>query len=625
MGAVVGALYASGYSGRELDSLARIVPLASLFRTYQPLAPRSLGLLQPLVLWEQDARGFAHPERVGPRGGGQRAVERRAAARQPHRAGRFRFAGHSLPRGRDRPRPPRAGRAQVGRSRAGSTRQRGRAAALRPRAARRQVPDRRRALGQHTGRRRPGRRRRARDRRGRDRAPARLASPRTRRCWSPTAWCSSSFSSPGPRSGRATCSFARASTDSPVSTSAAATSNACSRGEPRRPIRCCPGSGAPATHRRGSRPLPVRIARVTIAGANASEQLALRRLLGLGHGGGDTLDFSLLGRRVRDLAASSEAYESVWLTPSGTGDSVDLNLIVRRAARRVAGLGLAYDNELGGRMWAGVVDRRFLDLALEGSVALFLGELRRDLLLGLRRHFQVRRQLLNPTLTLRLGNEDVRRFDARGEELGQAFVREGSDLRGGGAARSREDGSWPSGADRPRVGRAGPRRPIDARRRGSGHRGQPAARTGDAGGGGMDRRVPPGRARRHASERGWEWCGWPLDSASAGARVFRYSSGSRSAATKGFPAITSASAAGSAKPWWASCSLSRCRDLCSPASSSRPAGPTPRSRRKFVDGGWTAGARIGLGAETPVGPVRFEYGLALRGRDALFVRLGRWF
>src|SRR6476619_2987533 len=59
MGAVVGALYASGYSGRELDSMARVVPLASLFRTYQPLAPRSLGLLQPLVVWEQGERGFA--------------------------------------------------------------------------------------------------------------------------------------------------------------------------------------------------------------------------------------------------------------------------------------------------------------------------------------------------------------------------------------------------------------------------------------------------------------------------------------------------------------------------------------------------------------------------------------
>src|SRR5438552_3061984 len=58
MGAVVGALYASGYSGRELDSLARVVPLADLFRTYQPLAPRSLGILQPLVVWEQGDRGL---------------------------------------------------------------------------------------------------------------------------------------------------------------------------------------------------------------------------------------------------------------------------------------------------------------------------------------------------------------------------------------------------------------------------------------------------------------------------------------------------------------------------------------------------------------------------------------
>jgi hypothetical protein len=41
--------------------------------------------------------------------------------------------------------------------------------------------------------------------------------------------------------------------------------------------------------------------------------------------------------------------------------------------------------------------------------------------------------------------------------------------------------------------------------------------------------------------------------------------------------------------------------------------------------GWAAGCRIGLGAETPVGPVRFEYGLADGGRDAFFVRLGSWF
>jgi hypothetical protein len=41
--------------------------------------------------------------------------------------------------------------------------------------------------------------------------------------------------------------------------------------------------------------------------------------------------------------------------------------------------------------------------------------------------------------------------------------------------------------------------------------------------------------------------------------------------------------------------------------------------------GWVGGIRAGLGAETPVGPVRFEYGYGTEDRGAVFVRLGRWF
>src|SRR6476659_1770437 len=59
MGAVIGGMYASGYTGREIDSLARALPLASLFRTYAPRVPRSLGPLQPLIVWEQGSGGFA--------------------------------------------------------------------------------------------------------------------------------------------------------------------------------------------------------------------------------------------------------------------------------------------------------------------------------------------------------------------------------------------------------------------------------------------------------------------------------------------------------------------------------------------------------------------------------------
>jgi hypothetical protein len=41
--------------------------------------------------------------------------------------------------------------------------------------------------------------------------------------------------------------------------------------------------------------------------------------------------------------------------------------------------------------------------------------------------------------------------------------------------------------------------------------------------------------------------------------------------------------------------------------------------------GWIVGGRAGVGADTPIGPVRVDYGFASGGRSALRVRLGRWF
>src|SRR5262249_14482287 len=40
---------------------------------------------------------------------------------------------------------------------------------------------------------------------------------------------------------------------------------------------------------------------------------------------------------------------------------------------------------------------------------------------------------------------------------------------------------------------------------------------------------------------------------------------------------------------------------------------------------WVGGVRAGIGADTPVGPVRFEYGYSTEDRGAVLVRLGRWF
>jgi outer membrane translocation and assembly module TamA len=107
-------------------------------------------------------------------------------------------------------------------------------------------------------------------------------------------------------------------------------------------------------------------------------------------------------------------------------------------------------------------------------------------------------------------------------------------------------------------------------------------------------------------------------------RISRYSSASHSAGMKAFRGITLGSAGASARRWWASLFTVPVQGPLL-ARLELAAGGTDATQAKFVDGGWTAGVRLGVGAETPVGPVRFEYGLALRGRDALFVRLGRWF
>ena len=132
---------------------------------------------------------------------------------------------------------------------------------------------------------------------------------------------------------------ARTSTASPVSTSPAATSSACSSAASRAADTVLPrprlprGAGA-ASHRgcpRGSR------GRHASTAPTHPSAWRSPRLLGLDVGGRDTLDFDLLLQRVRSLATTSEAYESVWLSPDGRRAircSFDLALAPRGSAGR---------------------------------------------------------------------------------------------------------------------------------------------------------------------------------------------------------------------------------------------------------------------------------------------------
>jgi hypothetical protein len=287
----------------------------------------------------------------------------------------------------------------------------------------------------------------------------------------------------------------------------------------------------------------------------------------------------------------------------------------------VAGLGLAYDNELGGRMWAGLVDRRLFGVALEGSTAVFIGELRQELYAGLRRTFQVGRQLLNPTFTARLAHEDVRRFQSDGEELPSADTREAIGFLG--AERGFPRG-WELAAGLAGHAWEEPDRELStlglvvratraSRARGRVASGEllftgvysRAALEGEmlAKLGGI-RLIPRLRL------------GWGED--------LPLQSTFPLGGTDGFPGLHIGERRGD-------------REVMAGLGLTFPLKGLLEGRVEFATGrtafggpllgdeDWVGGVRGGIGANTPVGPVRFEYGYSTEDRGAVLVRLGRWF
>ena len=618
MGAIIGGMYASGYTGREIDSLARALPMADLFRTYQPRAPRSLGLIQPLVVWEQGARRFTI-QSAGVEEAEVNALVNGAMLR-----------GNLLARGNfdSLPIPFRAVAADLADRRPvvlarGDLARAVRASFAIPLVFAPESLDGRILADGGLAANIPVAVARA------EGAARVIVSDATERpsdsvdLFSPIGLADrllgflfeQGTDSLGPEDilvrpaveGFPSLNFSAANVDRLIRHGSGAADTILPR------ARCLPRSP-----RAGRAVLPRRLAGLTIEGSNASEGLALRRLLGLGLG--DSLDADLLHSRVRQLA-HSEAYQAVWLMPRGAGDSVAFDVSLQRAPRRVAGLGLAYDNELGGRMWVGAVERRVFDLALEGSTALFLGEFRKELYLGLRRNYQLGRQLMTPAFTTRLATEWVRRFEADGDEIGTAFTREALGFLGverlfdagwrvalGLSAHAwhepgRNRSTLGIGAQGIKAGRSGEQvLGVDLIWTGLYHRaafdGEASIRTGAL-------RFEP-RLRLGWGERLPLQASFPLGG------------------EDGFPGLHIGERRGDRE---VVISTLFTYGLKGPfvGRIELAAGRSAFGGGVLASDGWLAGARVGLGAETPVGPVRFEYGLTHGGRDAVFVRLGRWF
>ncbi len=620
MGAAIGALYASGYSGRELDSLARVAPLARLFRSYQPRAPRSLGALQPLVVWEQGERRF-HLQSAA-------IVESEVNAL----ANVALLQGNLLARGDfdSLPIPFRAVATDLATREPvvladGDLAQAVRASIAVPLVFMPVERDGRYLADGGLSANIPiGVARAA----GAERLIVSDATehlPEEFDPYSPLLVADrlvrflflqpEDSLVPGDEmvrpavEGFRSLDFSRHSVARLLALGRAAADSALS------PPQCIRSPASDAVP-----PLPTRVTGVRIPGANASERRALERLLGFGLS--DTLDVALLRSRLRALAVGSEAYHAVWLGPHGAGDSVGFDLTLRRAARRVAGLGVAYDNELGGRMWAGGVDRRVFGLALEGSGALYFGDLRNELYAGFRRNYQVWRQLIDPTVTVRLATEDVRRFDSGGDEVDAAKTREAIGF--AGIERILPNG-WELAAGvvghawdepgRPELSTLGATIRVLRISRDNGRvlqsevvwtgAYQRVALEAQADGRmGVVQLTPRARI-------GWG-DGLPLQAA--------FPLGG----DDGFPGLHIGEHRGDRE---AMLGVALSTPVLGPvlARVELAAGRTGIAGGLLADTGWVGGVRAGLGADTPVGPVRFEYGQSTEGRGALFVRLGRWF
>ena len=619
MGAAVGALYASGYSGRELDSLARAVPLSQLFRTYQPRAPRSLGVRRPLVMWEQGDRRFNLQSAA--------IVESEVNALLNVAM----LKGNLIARGDfdSLPIPFRAVATDLATGKpvvigSGDLAQAVRASVAIPLVF---APERRDSQFLADGglsanipvavARSQGVERvivsDATEHPGADfdgyspinvadrlieflfqQPPESLQGGDVMVRPDVEGFNSLNFS---PRRVARLLANGRAAADSSLS------SPAC--GRPSAPAGSGPG-------------LPRRITGFSVADANASERLALERILGLGLS--DTVDTELLRSRLRGLG-TSETYHSVWLRPRGSGDSVALDLTTRRTSRRVVAIGLAYDNELGGRMWAGAVDRRVFGLALEGSGGLLLDGFRKELHAGFRRKFQLVRQLMDPVLTVGLATEDIRRFDEDGDELDELETREAFGF--AGVERVLPHGWELSLGLRGHAWREPARKDLStlgvAARAIRVNRTRGRVVRADAVWTGVYQ-----RARLEAELLGEfgsvrvmprVMLGWGNDLPIQLAFPL--------GGDDGFPGLHIGERRGDRE---AMLGLMFTAPVRGPLLGriEFAGGRTASGGPLLGDGGWVGGIRAGIGAETPVGPVRFEYGYSTEDRGAVFVRLGDW-
>jgi hypothetical protein len=313
----------------------------------------------------------------------------------------------------------------------------------------------------------------------------------------------------------------------------------------------------------------------------------------------------------------------------------------------VAGIGLSYDGQLGGRAWVGYVDRSVPFLRGETTALLSVSRFENDLSAEMRRHTLLGQRTFTPMGRLHLGEGDRRRFTNDGLELPE------NDYRVASVAIGLER-DLALGVRLTLSGVASTWREFDKI---SQHQ-----RIASAVGGEVSlRRVSSDRvptinanvvltnqyARAAIELRLQEQLG-PVHLE----HVVRVGAGRdlpnwtafQLAGSAGFPGLKIGERPGDNELFGvvtvshhligplalrltgavgrAAYGATTFRDLGDPAGQLAPGYHIPGG---FLGrGGWLLGGRAGIGSDTPLGPIRVEWGTNDLGRSEVFLRVGRW-
>jgi NTE family protein len=624
MGAIIGALYASGYSAAEIDSIARVIDPAALFASTEPRTPRAWQPLTPQLVWEQGVSGFSLRSPAVD----EIRVNATLSAAFLH--------GNLLARGDfdSLPIPFRAvatdlaNRNPVVLSRGDLARAIRASIAIPLVFSPQSIGDTMLTDGGLSANIPVGIARQlgatrviASDVSGRLLAAAELNSP----IGIAQQLASFLFQQPaepiGPEDsylkieveGFSNLDFSPRALDSLRAHGRRAADSVLAKAQ------CLPR--APLAARREAS----RYGRFAADGVSRADAQVLERLLVIEPGA--PVDETVLGARIERLG-SIEDYQAVWLSPRADGaDLVNFQADVRPSPKRMAGAAFAYDNDLSGRLGFAYLDRSLLGSALEGSGRLGFSPLKSDLNVGLRRYYGLGRSRVAPVVTGSLTEQKVVRYGEGGAELDRPRTREGvaflgieRDFGSDWVVQVGLDGRVWEDADTVAGGVDGPNGSSGGFVFRAGHHSGRAVASGEVIWSGTYRRA---EGDVQVSLRSGKFTFIPRLRAGWG-EYLPLQSSFPLGSDEGFPGLNLYERRGD-------------RDLLASVQTALPlSGPV--SVRVLVSAGrsaiggpmidsenWIGGLRAGLGADTPVGPARVEYGFSTNGRRSLFLRIGRWF